>query len=323
MTVRVIATGGTISSHFDGEQWTNLDGRTLVAELGPLPVDVRVDDVATGPSSNLGVDDMVAIARSVRAALDEGATGVVVVHGTDTMELTAFMVQLLLGTDASRRPVVFTGSMRVHSHPAPDGPRNLRDAITVAASDAAVGREVLVCLEGVLHAADRVRKHHAASVDAFHSAPFAPVGHVTDAQVAFHEPAPVRRAATGVSGPVPLVVCYPGIAADHIDAAIGDAPAVVVEGFGDLNLPHATWGPLHRAASRGALVVLASAAFTPNAGDDDLRSLGAVGAGGLTAQKARLAVMAALGTTTDRDDAISFLHQYALTFDAKDRSTTS
>jgi L-asparaginase/Glu-tRNA(Gln) amidotransferase subunit D len=63
--------------------------------------------------------------------------------------------------------------------------------------------------------------------------------------------------------------------------------------------------------------------FTPNIGDADLLALGAIGAGGLSAQKARLAVMVALGSTDRRDDAISFIHQYALTFDARDRSTTA
>lgn len=320
--MHVIASGGTIASHHDGTDWTNLAGADLVAELGDLPCAVEVHDVAAGPSSNLSADDMVRIAGRVRSALDAGARGVVVVHGTDTMELTAFMVQLLLGTDGERRPVVFTGSMRVHSHAQPDGPRNLRDAITVAASEQAVGREVLVCVEGQLHAADRVRKHHAASVDAFHSAPFAPVGSVDGQTVVFVQPAPPRRAATGVAGPVPLVVCYPGISAEVVAAAVHGSAGAVVEGFGDLNLPHATWGPLHRAAQQGTLLVIASPVFTPNRGNDDLKLLGAVGAGGLTAQKARLAVMAALGSTSRRDEAIDFIHQYALAYDAHDRSTT-
>ena len=112
MTVQVIATGGTIASHWDGAEWTNIDGASLIAELGELPVDVHVTDVVAGPSSNLSVDQMVRIARSVQTALAEGADGVVVVHGTDTIELTAFTTQLLLGTDDRRAPVVFTGSMR-------------------------------------------------------------------------------------------------------------------------------------------------------------------------------------------------------------------
>lgn len=322
MTVHVIATGGTIASHFDGTEWTEIDGTSLVAELGALPVPVEVHAVAAGPSSNLSVDDMFAIARRVREALVTGAQGVVVVHGTDTIELTAFTTQLLLGTDATRRPVVFTGSMRPHSHPDPDGPDNLRDAIAVAASDAAVGHDVMLCLNGELHAADRVRKRLAVSVDAFDSAPLGRIGRITDGQVVVDAAMTPRRAADTFLGPVPLVTCYPGITADTVTTQIGDAPGVVVEGFGDLNLPHALWGPLHDAGQRGTLVVVASSAFTTNRGDD-LRPFGAVGAGGLSAQKSRLAVMAALGTTTSLAAAVDFVQLYALAFDAGDRSTSA
>lgn len=325
MTVHVIATGGTITSHFDGTAWTNVDAVTLVGELGELPVDVLVDEVAVGPSSNLGVDDMFAIGERVRSALDAGASGVVVVHGTDTMELTAFATQLLVGTRRDRRPVVFTGSMRTHCHPTPDGPGNLRRAIAVAASPDAVGLDVMVCMGGELHAADRVRKHLAMSLDAFHSLPFAPIGRVGDEPGTTVLPghAPPRRSATGVDTRVALVGCYPGIAAATVDDAVGGARGLVIEGFGDLNVPRSLWRPIHTAWSAGVLVVIASSAFTSNLGGHDLRELGAVGAGGLSAQKARLALMAALGSTADNDEATKFLHQYALVFDAGERSTST
>lgn len=322
MTVHVIATGGTISSHFDGSDWTNIDGATLVAELGDLPVPVVVHDVAAGPSSNLSVDHMVSIAGRVQSALEAGARGVVVVHGTDTMELTAFLVQLLLGTSPTRRPVVFTGSMRVHSHALPDGPRNLRDAITVAASDDAVGSEVLVCMEGVLHTAARVTKQQAASVDAFHSHPFPACGSVLDGVVHLLDAPIPQPAGVGVRGPVPLFTSYPGVEAHSLEAVLEGAAGVVVEGFGDLNVPQALWAPIHHAWRRGQLVVLASRPFTPTAANDDLALLGAIGAGGLTAQKARLAAMVALGSYAHRDDAVAFMHRYALNWNAGDRSTT-
>lgn len=326
MTVHVIATGGTIASHFDGAAWTEIPGRQLVDELGALSVDVQVHDVASGPSSNLSTADMVAVAERARALLATGADGVVVVHGTDTLELTAFVAQLLLGTGPARRPVVFTGSMRVHSHAQPDGPANLRDAITVAASPTAVGREVLVCLNGELHAADRVTKRSAASVDAFHSLPFRPVGAVVDGAVHFEADAAARRPATAMTSDVPLVTCWPGMPAAVLEAALrtgdgGRVRGVVVEVFGDLNGARNLWPVVHGAWKAGTLVVLASRAFTPTAANDDLALLGAVGAGGLTAQKARLAVMAALDSTPDRDDAVAFLHQYALHHDAGERST--
>jgi len=134
VSVHVIATGGTISSYWDGSEWTNLDGAALVAEAvrGESAWDVTVTDVAAGPSANLSTEQMVDVARRVQSALEAGADGVVVTHGTDTMVETAAVLAADPRTSAIRRPVVFTGSMRSHSHPDADGPRNLADAVAVA-----------------------------------------------------------------------------------------------------------------------------------------------------------------------------------------------
>ena len=318
-TVRVIATGGTIASHFDGQAWTEVPGRALVDELGRLPVQVEVDDVASGPSSNLTVDDMVAIARRIAAA----PAGVVVAHGTDTIELTAFVADLLLGRSATRPAVVFTGSMRVHSHPAPDGPGNLRDAIALAASGAAVGREVMVCLDGHVHAADRVAKCNARSVDAFTSAPLTTLGTVRDGVVELAAARPATRSgATAFEPAVGLLTAYPGIEPAELDRALAGRRGIVIDVFGDLNVPRQLWAGIHRAWNEGVLVVLASRPFTTTTSTPDLALLGAVGAGGLTAQKARLATMAALGTCTDRDAAAAWLADRALDYDPAERSST-
>jgi L-asparaginase len=326
--VRVIATGGTIASHFDGQEWTEVPGRALVAELGRLPVQVDVDDVASGPSSNLTVDDMVAIARRVAdciaaAEAAGGATGVVVSHGTDTIELTAFVTDLLLRRSATRPAVVFTGSMRVHSHPAPDGPGNLRDAIALASSGAAAGREVMVCLDGGVHAADRVTKCNARSVDAVTSAPLAALGTVRDGLVELVAARPAARSGAIAFEPsVGLLTAYPGIDPAELDRALDGRRGIVVEVFGDLNVPRQLWSGIHRAWNDGVLVVLASRPFTHTTSTPDLALLGAVGAGGLTAQKARLATMAALGSCIDRDAAATWLADRALAYDPAERSST-
>jgi L-asparaginase/Glu-tRNA(Gln) amidotransferase subunit D len=144
--------------------------------------------------------------------------------------------------------------------------------------------------------------------------------------VRFVAAAPARPHATALSDDVALVSCWPGMPASVLDAALRDhdgrpARGVVVEVFGDLNGARNLWASVHGAWNAGTLVVLASRAFTPTTSNDGLAMLGAVGAGGLTAQKARLATMAALGSSRDRDDAVAFLHQYALDHDAGERST--
>ncbi len=324
MTVHVLATGGTIASHLDGDEWRELDGATLLDELDRARLaaagldpdrEVVVTDIASGPSSNLGIDEMVAIVRRIEASLGDGATGVVVTHGTDTIELTAFVCELLLGIDDDRAPVVLTGSMRAHSHPQPDGPANLLDALTVASAPEARGREVLVCLGGTLHRAADIAKHDATSLDAFTSHPFAPVGTVEHGRVAFstapppHRPA-LQLPATGTSTDVPLVTCYPGITAADLAAILEGRRGAVLEVFGDLNAPRQLWRPIHDASAAGTVVVLASRAFTATTRTAALARLGAVGSGGRAAQEARLALIAALATTDDRDAAIELVHRH-------------
>lgn len=318
MTVHVLATGGTIASHLDGDEWRQLTGAELLAEL-ELPTSVStpgitVEDIATGPSSNLAVDDMLAIAGRIADVLDRGATGVVVTHGTDTMELTAFVADLVLGADAARPPVVFTGSMRAHSHSRPDGPRNLLDAFSIVTDAGSSGREVMVCLDGRVHRAVDVAKVHASSLDAFTSHPFDPMATVHDGRVEFTTlrptaPSPVAppRLRDGALPEVPLITCYPGIPAADVAAAIAGRQAAVLEVFGDLNCPRQLWQPIHRAAADGTLVVLASPAFTDTAGNADLDQLGVVGADNLSAQKARLALVLALAGGANRDGALALL----------------
>ena len=306
-TVHVVATGGTISSHFDGTEWTGLTGAELIGELAELSVAVRVTDVASGPSSNLSVDDMLMIVAQVQAAIDQGALGVVVLHGTDTLELTAFVADLLLGSRTSV-PVVFTGSMRVHSHNEPDGPLNIVQSVALAASPDARDRGVMVCLNGEIHSARRITKIDATTVNAFTSAPFSSVGSFVKELPRFISPSQRSTVHTAALEPaVVLLTAYPGMAPELFDLAVAGARGIVLEVFGDLNVPVALWDPIHRASQAGVLVVLASRPYTATFDDDGLALMGAIGAGGLSPQKARLATMAALGSTSDRESAISFL----------------
>jgi L-asparaginase len=328
MTLHVIATGGTIASHLGPDGWGQIGGRQLVDELvasGLLRSEPHarlvVDDVATGPSSNLSVDDMWRITDEIHARLAAGSEGVVITHGTDTLELTAFLTHLRRGAMPGDAPVVFTGSMRVHSHPEPDGPRNLSDALVLASSSDARSHGVLVVTEGVVHRADRVRKVDARSVDAFTSSPLAPVGSIRGGDLTLAAAELVGPAATGLETRVPLLTCVPGMSGHEFERTLGDAPAIVIDGFGDLHVPQSLWGPVHAASRRGVLVVLASSAFTDTSGSDDLDLLGAIGAGGLTAQKARLLVMSALGSTPDITAARQFVAAHRLAYDPGLRRT--
>ena len=318
MSVHVVATGGTITSHLEDGVWRNVSARELFGELGGELAALPVHEVAAGPSSNLSVDDMVRIAGHVDAAFADGASGVVVVHGTDTMELTAYVTHLLRAGDGDGRPVVFTGSMRVHSHPDPDGPRNLRDAVAVADSSGVGG--VVVCMNGEVHAAPWVLKRSAATVAAFHSFPSGPVATVVGGApvlVGGDQPWPsvAGSRAIGFADDVGLVTCHPGMSADEVERVADGRRGLVVEGFGDLNLPLEVWGAIASLARRDLLVVVSSRVFTPTSLLDGLDLPGVVGAGGLSTHKAVLLARAALGSTADRDGAAAFVRSHALRHD--------
>src|SRR5262245_61540528 len=136
MPVLLIATGGTIASKVqpDGGVAVALDGRQLLESVDGLDVDgVDVLDRFQGPSWNLGLDAIGTVSLAARKAASSG-TAVVITHGTDTLEETAYLTDLVAGEATDRAPIVVTGSMRNAGEQGGDGPQNLRDAFVVARS---------------------------------------------------------------------------------------------------------------------------------------------------------------------------------------------
>ncbi|MFL6692283.1 MAG: asparaginase, partial [Ramlibacter sp.] len=219
--------------------------------------------------------------------------GLVVTHGTDTMEETAFFLQAVL---APSRPVVLTGAMRPATSAAPDGPQNLADAIAVAASGEARG--VCVVFAGTVHGPQDVQKVHSYRLDAFSSGDAGPLAHVEEGRLrvlrAWPEGSPLRRAedlpAPEAWPRVEIVFSHAGASGALVDALVRDGVVgIVVAATGNGTVHHALEAALLRAQAAGVLVRRASRCaqgrVLPHAGDR------LPAAEGLSAVKARVALL--------------------------------
>jgi L-asparaginase len=304
MTVVVVATGGTIASLADPE--TGAVRPAVSAEdlvrgvpgLGP----VRVEEVARVNGWNVAPETMLEVSRRAAAVLErDDVPGVVVTHGTDTVEETAFLCDV---TVASDKPVVFAAAMRSGSDVAADGPRNLLCAEQVARSPAARGLGAVLVLNDEVHAARWARKQDSFRVSAFRSPGHGPVGTVVPGSVRI--PAATRRRflverPSVLDRPVPVVQTYTGIEEGLIEAVLDatGAAGLVLEGTGLGNVPGTAERGIRAARERGLPVVVATrvptggtgAVYGGPGGGVTLRELGVIAAGGLPAAKARLLLM--------------------------------
>lgn len=176
--VRILTAGGTIAMAGEAGAQPELDAEDLVASVPGLSAfpDVEAVTILNKPSAHLTLADQLRIGREARDAARRGL-GVVVTHGTDCLEETAMLCDVLHDADA---PIVFTGAIRPASAPGADGPANLLDAVSVAASAQATGLGTLVVFGGEIHHARCVRKTDTTSLVAFSSPQTGPLGRVTE-----------------------------------------------------------------------------------------------------------------------------------------------
>ena len=179
--VTVFSMGGTISSVDSGGKGVEptLTGEALVSDVPQIAgvAEVSAESFRQAASGELKVEDLVELAAEISARIDGGAAGAVVTQGTDTIEETSFLLDLLVDREA---PVVVTGAMRNPTLPGADGPANLLAAIQVAVSGAARGLGTVVVLNDEIHLARFVRKTHTSNPGTFRSDPVGPVGWVSE-----------------------------------------------------------------------------------------------------------------------------------------------
>jgi L-asparaginase len=182
--VTVFSLGGTIAMtrQSGGGVAPALTGANLIAAVPGLPetgIDVSAKDFRRVPGAWLNFPDILSLSAELNKAVRDGAAGVVITQGTDTIEETSFLLDLVYSADA---PVVVTGAMRNPTLAGADGPANLLAAIQTAASPQARGLGCLVVFGDEIHAARYVRKVHSTSVAAFASPQAGPIGHVVEGE---------------------------------------------------------------------------------------------------------------------------------------------
>jgi L-asparaginase len=229
--------------------------------------------------------------------------GIVVTHGTDTLEESAYLTARTVGPD---KPIVFTGAMRNASELGWDGPSNLIDAVRVAASDESRGYGVMVAISGRVFAGLDVTKAHTHLLDAFESPGLGPVGVIDDGTVIFRRalpPAPPLLVPPAPALPIDIVTAFSGADARLLDASRQEALGVVIAAMGRGNVPPAMVGGIERWITAGKPVIVASRALRGRVGRTygypgggrRLHDLGAVFAGSRRPQQARIDLSLALG----------------------------
>jgi L-asparaginase len=309
--VAVLSLGGTIASAGTGGVTPRLSADDLVAAVPDLH-DVAVLETATVrqvPSGDLTLTDVAELAAEIGRRLAGGADGIVVTQGTDTIEETAFALDLLLPGPA---PVVVTGAMRNPTLPGADGPANLLAAVQVATCPQAAAMGVLVVANDEIHAARFVRKTATASPATFGSGAVGPVGWVVEGRprLAFRVP-PLELGGVSVpetSSPVALMTAVIGDDARVVPELerLGYA-GLVVAGFGGGHVPGpvaptlaelATRIPVVLASRTGSGELLRTTYGFPGA-EQDLLANGLISAEFLDAPKARILLSLVLANGAD------------------------
>jgi L-asparaginase len=270
-----------------------------VERIAPL----RIEDWARMPACHFDQARLWALRERVRALSASGEVrGIVITHGTDILEETAYLLDRTLDR---RIPVAITGAMRTSSDEEWDGPGNLRDAVTVAASASSAGRGTMVVFARQVFAGRTAAKSHATDPDAFSAPHGGPIGRVADGEV--------RYSAEATRGGTPLepaslharVAHVPSVVGDEgtmLDLARGDHDGVVVEAFGSGNVPPGAVPAIRRWIEGGKPVVLASRCWwgqvTPvyafEGGGARITAMGAIPAGPRTPSQARMELAIAL-----------------------------
>jgi len=327
--IKVLATGGTIAGAQTSQSDAGYKAGTFSVDdlINAVPQLKNVAELSGEQTANIGSQTMnhevwLKLANRVNEVLAQpDVDGVVITHGTDTMEETAYFLSLVVKSD---KPVVLVCSMRPATGISADGPMNLYNAVVLAGSPAAKGRGPLVVINDVIHYARELQKMHTTFLNAFESPNRGVAGVMNTGKVYFYSTNTTRhtlKSEFSLAGltvanlpRVEIVYSYVNLGGEIIDAMVAQgAKGIVLAGVGDGNSTDAALAALANAAKKGVVVVRCSRTSAGVADrnievNDD--KLGFVAGMELNAQKARTLLMLALTKTSDVKKVQQYFYEY-------------
>jgi L-asparaginase len=317
-TILVLHTGGTISMQ------KAAGGSVTTSEKNPLreqealfhgAVHLIVEEIFNIPSPHMTLEKMLQMKERIQRAFLEDIDGVVITHGTDTLEETAYFLDITLEKNL---PIVLTGAMRSSNEIGSDGLHNFISAIWTACSDNAFDKGVLVVMNDEIHTARFVTKTHTTNVATFRTPTFGPIGMIAKEQAFFAKevlPQEICDIHT-VNGNVHLIKAYAGMDGSLFDLISNDqTDGVVIEALGAGNLPPETLPAIRRLLERAIPIVLVSRCsngiaediYDYEGGGVNLKKMGIIFSRGLNGPKARIRLIVALNSALSLEERHKFL----------------
>ena len=308
--IAIIFNGGTISMKIDEKIKAAVPSLSAEEIMSMIPgveeyAEIEAYTFSSMPSPHMTLETMLKLSKFTTELVErEDIDGVVITHGTDTLEETAYLLDLTVKT---KKPVVVTGAMRSGSELGYDGPFNLATSICTAISDEAVGRGVLVCFNGELNSASEVTKANSMALNAFRTPNFGPIGIVDNDNVIFYRDANYSEKydVSEIKKQVALIKCVVDMESSYIDDLIEKGcGGIVIEALGRGNVPPKMVDGIKKATELNIPVVVVSRCFEGRVfesygyegGGKQLKDLGVIFGDTLPGQKARIKLILAINS---------------------------
>lgn len=319
--ILILHTGGTIAmkeNSLTGGVSPDVANPLLDAEVTiPENVDLIMEDIFNLPSPHIMPKHMLQLKERINQAVLSDIQGVVITHGTDTLEETAFFLDSTIG---DKLPIVLTGAMRSSNELGSDGLYNFESAIRVASCDEAKDKGVLVVMNDEIHSARYVTKTHTTNVATFRTPTLGPIGLITKNRILFMQELleAQRLDIASVKGTIPTVKAYAGMQGDLLEAlAHSKVDGLVIEALGAGNLPPQALTALKKLLIQKIPVVLVSRCFNGIAepvydyegGGKELASMGVIFCNSINSQKARIKLLIAINGGLSEEQLIKFMTQ--------------